>query len=279
LTIGLIAVHFIHGTPLSFEDPFGFLAQVVLWAFFSIFSIACYFDSSNARLHSGPGCADPAPIDELLTSISVRTLAVTGSISPHDQVTDGTVTSSLFPSIVSVLPTSGSSSSAEADQNSIFGLVPGSVPVSTSGSLAAIGTLESIEAATGSNHGKLISVAADAQAGTPGVESSDKLRSAMGSAELAHGFANSSSVHPVDDPGRIIVIPPMPVVQSFANPVLMQMHRTILFLGESLFFGGIIVICDTIVAISYPSLPRCVQSDPFGSEAGTALRTLFDLFT
>jgi hypothetical protein len=247
LSIGLVALHFLYGAPFGFNDPFGYLGQVVLWVFFSICAIVWYFDPSSARLHSGPGCADPTPIEDEPKLIPLRALeAIVPALSAK-----------------SVSPNSFMSS---VNPNRMFELIPGSVQSSSGSSMESNSMIVQVDANPDSFNSEPFVV-------------SNFVRPIP-----EPPFSKPASVHSlhVVDSSPLPFVPPLPVSvhhHSPANPVLMQMHRGVLYLGEFLFFGGFIVISDTIVAIAYPSLPRCGQSDPFGNEAGSALRSLFDLFT
>jgi hypothetical protein len=245
LTIGLVAMHFCYGTPLGFDDPFGYLGQVVFWVFLSSGALFFYFDSSSARLHSGPGCADPTPIEDEPKLIQLRALEA------------------VVPSVKSV-STGSASSVSSADPNRMFELIPGSVQ-SSSGS-----TTESSPVDDQVFNGPI-------QPKPEMILVSQTERPSSGPTVLNHV---DSTMHVVEV-SPVPIVPPLPVSvhhHSPANPVLMQMHRGILCLSELMLFGGLILISDCIVAIVFPSLPRCGQSDPFGNDASGALRSVFDLF-
>jgi hypothetical protein len=248
LTVGLLVMHFCYGTPLGFDDRFGYLGQVVLWVFFSICAAVWYFDSSSARLHSGPGCADPTPIEDEPKLIQLRSLEA------------------VVPSVKSV-STGSASSVSSADPNRMFELIPGSVQSSSGSSMES----SFLESQGNSKHfGPNIDSTSERQ--VPPCAHVSKPASVHFGEHVLHVLEATS----------MPFVPPLPISvhhHSPANPVLMQMHRGILCLGEFLLFGGLILIFDAVVAVAYPSLPRCSQSDPFGNEASGALRSLFDLFT
>jgi hypothetical protein len=235
LTIGFVCMHFLYGASLGFDDPFGYLAQIVMWILCSAFSLACFFDSSFARLYSGPGCANPQLTNEVTPFTSTPALlspaaTLNNSITPH------------------CLHESSGSTSDSLSQNDLFGLMPGSVATAEETVPTAISIPNPIS---------LVSVVDDAEC-----------------------VNSSPSQHSVTEVSKFIHIPALPQsVSIYANPVLLMIHRAVLYLSEFLLFGGMIFLCDALIAAAYPSLPKCAQSDPFGNGLSSALRTLFDLFT
>ena len=52
---------------------------------------------------------------------------------------------------------------------------------------------------------------------------------------------------------------PQPAESMIANPNLVQLHKLVVSLAEFLLFGAICIGWDSVVAASYPSLPKCGQ--------------------
>jgi hypothetical protein len=245
LLLGLLVLHFCYDSPIAFDEPFGYLGQVLFWAACSVFVLACHLAPGFARLYSGPGCADPTPIESLPNSSSLCTFFhKVPSVADSSAVTEMSPSLDISSSLAGIVPAAAQSRPEVTEMivSQILASDPTVAPTPEPGPCVSIDTMKTAP--------------------------------------------NLAQVHPVTDaverPSKswIVAVPPMPAAaQQPANNVLLQVHRAAVFLIEYMMFGGLIAILDTIVAVSYPSLPRCVQSDPFGNEAGSAIRSLFDLFT
>jgi hypothetical protein len=238
-SVALCIQHVAFHVPMWFDDEYGYIYLSILWAICAFFALFCHLDQSFARLQSGPGSADPSSVhNATVVPVSVSAPSTTTTeLSVISDSTAPTISTKTF------LPASSLHSTLELFPNSdaFARNPPSSLPVVESdSSLNRDSTMTPLQI----------------QPFEPG------------------NFQETIELSQT----TIVEVPDVPVaISMFANPVLRMMHKVVLFAIESMLFGAAVLLCDTVVALIFPSLIRCAQLNPF-DDHWSSLRAVFDLF-
>jgi hypothetical protein len=269
----MIAVHYIFEWPISLNEPFGYLGQVLEWVFCTLL---CYFFHRDTKPYSGPGCADDTPIAE--TRPRTDTAATVKALETALETALQTVTPSTPRSST---PTPHASIVSTKDPAGFVGthvdLSPFSTPIDQPTSVALAMT------PTASAHSKSMALQdldLPEMRDTPLFPSPLAPTTAIVSVASAPESPRVNSLFTVsqpDTPGGITVLPTSKQ-PNVANEGLMQLHKLLVSFTAWLIFGALLGLCDTLVANIYPDLTRCGQLDPFQNDWASAIRSFFDLF-